>query len=192
MKLKALVAGLLAIFLSIGQLEASGFGHVGARGFGHFKARGYGQFRARGFSHFGHYGAGGFAVGIQSHGYGYRSFRNGYCPPFYDFRSDRAGFPFGYYMPFYLYDNYSVLNSETLTSAPDYYRENSSSQPNSGNASETQARPWINSRTDCRDSWAGEHQNESLSNLIRSVFEQQCENGHPATDPNRPREDRQD
>jgi hypothetical protein len=197
MRQKAILAGLLALFLSSdGQLEARGFGHFGAKGFGQFGARGFGHFGASGFGRFGYHGSRGFAFGIQGYGYGYHTSRFGhagfgYCPPFYGFRFYRSGFPFGYYVPFYLYDSYSAAEPEGLTSAPGYYGEDSLSQPDSGKASEPPARARINPRTNCGDSWAGEQHTGSFGGMIRSVFELQCKNGHPAVETDPPSADGQ-
>ena len=51
MRQKALLAGLLALFLSSdGQLEARGFAHFGAKGLGRFGARGFGHLGVSGIT----------------------------------------------------------------------------------------------------------------------------------------------
>jgi hypothetical protein len=169
MKREVVLAGFLVVLLaSAGLLEARGSGHPAGKQFAHFGTRGFG--------HFGHHGFRGFAFGMHA----YPGFSYGYCthrfynscypfgyypPPFYGSSFYTSGFPFEYTV--YGDSNYSAPDSGTLA-APDYDGD-SGSQAYSGR---------ISAAAVCKDSWREKQNSSSLSSVINSVFELQCENGH--------------
>ena len=171
MKWKIVLAAFLVVLLaSAGQLEARGSGHFAGSGFVHFGASGFG--------YFGHHRFRGFAFGMHpyprfSYGYYTHRFYNPCCPfgyyppPFYGSSFYNSGFPFGDTIPFYGDTNDTAPDSGIL--AAPAYDGDSGSQAYAGK---------ISASTVCRDSWREKHNSSSLSSVINSVFELQCENGH--------------
>ena len=168
MKRKGILTGLFVVFLSsaVG-LEARTAGHSGVRGFGHSQARVFG--------HLGHQNFKSFGVGACSHGcfgFGFRTHR--FC---------NAGFGLGYYWPFYGYSTYSTSYPETSVPPPISY---GNSQAYYGKISRPDTKP------NCKDTWTDQRNSSSMSSFINSVFELQCENEHPTSEPNRSQGDGQD
>ena len=143
---------------------------------GQMEAKGFGHMGGRGFAHFGE--KRGFAFGYGHFGYHKLYSRGfGYGLPFYGSSFYSSSFPFGYYIPFY-----GSPDLGTPIGRFGYYEEN-----NSPSYSGKISKPEV-----CRDSWTDQRRPDSLSGVINSVFRVQCENGHPATEPDHPREHSQD
>jgi len=168
MKPKLVIAGFLVVFLgSVSYSEAGAIGHFGTRGFGHSWASGFGRF--------GHPGYRAFRPGIYNHkqfGYGFRQFR-----------FNPSVFWFGYFAPGYGFDNYIALEPDAPATSPFYSRDQDGSErdyPQSGY--EDTFQPDVRPNCNSGNHRADELHAESLSSVIRSFFDLQCENRHSNPD----------
>ena len=161
----------LLLLLPVGDhLEAGVGGHMGAaRGFGGF---GHAGGRALGSPVGGH-----FASGYGIHGFTRPWVKSG--PGFHGSRFRYPGFGFGYYVPFYPYGGYfSSGDYGVFYLPPSEYYDDNDFQPYPFVPTTTQ----VNPKTDCKDSWVVERHASSLESAIRSAFQRQCENAHPANE----------
>jgi hypothetical protein len=161
---KLVLAGILVVFsTSVPYSEARGMGHFGTRGFRHSGASRSGRFGNPGYR--------AFRPGIYNHkqfGYGYRHF--GFSP---------SVFWFGYFAPDYGFDNYIALEPSNPAAPPVYNGDYNDSQgnylqPAYGDTFQPDVRPNCNSGNRRAD----EPRAKSLSGVIRSFFDLQCENRH--------------
>jgi len=168
MNLKLVLAGIFVVFsTSASYSEARGMGHFGTRGFGHSGASGFGRF--------GHPGYSAFRPGIDNHkqfGYGFRHFA--FSP---------SVFWFGYFAPYYGFENYTALEAGSPAAPPLYNGDYNDSQRNyqqSGYGDTFQ--PDVRPNCYSGNRRADEPRAESLSGVIRSFFDLQCENRHSNSD----------
>jgi hypothetical protein len=166
---RMMFVSLLLIALPLGDhLEGRGQGRMGAaRGFGGLAHPGG---KALGFSVRGH-----FASGYGIHGFTRPGFRSGQA--YHNQRFRYPSFGFGYYAPFYGSYFSSGIYGVSFLPLFEYYDNNDfqlyPSLPNT-----TQPNP----KTDCKDSWIVQRHASTLESVIRSAFQQQCQNAHPAAE----------
>jgi hypothetical protein len=162
---KLVLAGFVVVFLtSVAYSEARGPGHFGTGGCGHSGASGPGRL--------GHPGYRAFRPGIYNHerfGHGYRHLR--FSP---------SVFWFGYFAPYYGFDNYIALKPST-PAAPVYNGDYNDSQHPQTRYDDT-FQPDVRPNCYSGDRRADEPHAESLSSVIRSFFDLQCENRHSNSD----------
>jgi hypothetical protein len=159
MKVRMLLV-LIAFLLFVARVEAGGPGRFGGG-------------RSQQFGHHAHggFGARHFGSGYRSGGFGQHPFGGRYSGAFYRHQYFSPGF----FAPYYWYSGYDtpVMEREILVpvmqqkSLQLYYRK----------------APALDMNTDCKDSWTENSPPNSVSQVMKRMFELQCENGHPLPDP---------
>jgi len=154
---------LIALLLFVARMEGGAPGHFGGG-------------RS---SQFGSHGQSGFAAGARGGGHFRSSFRPGVVGG-QNFGGRHSGafyrhqfFSPGFFAPYYWSSGYDTLIVEKELLLPVlqkdlqlYYRK----------------APALDMNTNCKDAWTGSHPPNSVGQVMKRMFELQCENGHSSPD----------